>query len=199
MIPVQPQPEPHDFDKKVRQKGLVWLKENGIDPNGPPPKGTKLKPYWQASTQDLWEAYSRTCAYLAIYFEWPSGASSTDHFIPKSQHAGMAYEWGNYRLSCLGANRNKGAFNDVLDPFTLKEGTFFLNLVSGEIYPNPDLNDTEKAIAEKTIRRLKLDSPEHNEMRARRYQDYECGGCSLNHLKRESPFIYAEIIRQGVQ
>ncbi|WAX72038.1 hypothetical protein [Gallibacterium anatis] len=198
MIPVQPQPEPDDFDAKVRQKGLAWLKKKGIDPNAPPPKGTKLKPYWQASNYDLWEAYSGICAYLAIYFEWVSGASSTDHFIPKSQHAGMAYEWKNYRLACLKVNRDKGVF-DVLDPFELKEGTFFLNLVSGKIYPNPDLNDAEKAMAEKTIHRLKLDSPEHNEMRARHYQNYEKGWADLEFIKEKSPFIYAEMIRQGVQ
>ena len=35
MIPVTPQPEPEDFDTKVRQKGLRWLAEHDIDITDP--------------------------------------------------------------------------------------------------------------------------------------------------------------------
>lgn len=41
MIPVDPPPEPPDFDKKVRQPGNAWLAKN---PD--PKKGTK--DYWSA-------------------------------------------------------------------------------------------------------------------------------------------------------
>lgn len=104
MIPVVLQPEPADFDEKVRQPGLRWLTANGINPDNPPPRATALPNYWNRSNRQLWEAYSGMCAYLAIFFEWVTGASSTDHFIAKSRHAGNAYEWNNFRLSCLGAN-----------------------------------------------------------------------------------------------
>ncbi|MFM5666742.1 hypothetical protein ACET62_21620, partial [Aeromonas veronii] len=107
MIPVQLQPEPADFDARVRQHGLDWLATNGIALNAPPPDASKLPNYWTRSNKQLWDTYSGVCAYLAIYFEWVIGAASTDHFVAKSQNAGDAYEWDNYRLSTLGPNRNK--------------------------------------------------------------------------------------------
>src|SRR5690554_6264660 len=158
MIPVIPQPEPALFDKKVRQPGLAWLAKNDLDPKQPPPDPSKLPAYWSKTNEDLWRAYSGVCAYLSIYFEWVTGASSTDHFIAKSSDAGQAYEWGNYRLSCLGANRNKNKFDDVLDPFLIKPETFELNLANGQIQPGPLLSEDEKQAAQKTIDRLHLDS-----------------------------------------
>jgi uncharacterized protein (TIGR02646 family) len=197
MIPVTLQPEPADFDVKVRQKGHAWLANEGISPNLPPPKASKLPNYWSASNKQLWDAYKGECAYLAIYFELVSGANSTDHFVAKSKNSGDAYEWNNYRLACLGANRNKNKFDDVLDPFGLSHNTFVLNLATGNIKPNPTLGTTEKAAARKTISRLKLNSAEHKKMRARHYSEY------LEHktpriLKKYSPFVWYEADRQGM-
>ncbi len=197
MIPVSPQPEPADFDAKVRQPGLKWLATYGIAPNGPVPSKTKIEAYWTHSNKALWEAYGGVCAYLAIYFEWVTGASSTDHFVAKSKDAGQAYEWSNYRLSCLGPNRNKNKYDDVLDPIGLAADTFVLNLASGEISPNPNLNKLAAELARKTIERLKLDSPEHNRMRLNHYYLY------LQHkhvqmLKQLSPFVWYEAQRQGL-
>lgn len=197
MIPVAPQPEPADFDTKVRAKGLAWLAAQGIAPHDPPPKKPALPAYWSASNKQLWTAYSGVCAYLAIYYEWVTGASSTDHFIAKSKNAGQAYEWSNYRLSCLGPNRNKNKFDDVLDPMGLAPNTFELNLVSGKIRPHRALNSADKALARKTIRRLKLDSPDHNDMRQRHYAEYLRDKNSLS-LKKLSPFVWHEAHRQGL-
>lgn len=197
MMPVVRQPEPGDFDAEVRQPGLAWLADEGIPLNGPLPKKKGIPAYWSRSNKALWDAYGGVCAYLAIYFEWVTGASSTDHFVAKSRDAGQAYEWSNYRLSCLGPNRNKGKFDDVLDPIGMAPNTFELNLVSGEIAPSRDLDSTVMALARKTIKRLKLDSPEHNKMRQRHYNQY------LRHkdaqtLKELSPFVWHEAQRQGV-
>jgi len=198
MIPVTLQAEPADFDIEVRQKGLVWLAAEGISSHAVLSKSVKLPNYWSHSNKQLWDAYSGVCAYLAIFFEWGTGASSTDHFVAKSRHPGDVYEWGNYRLSCLGANRNKNKFDDVLDPMGLPPNTFVINFASGKIYPNPSLTTTEKSAAQKTICRLKLDSPENNLMRARHFSDYINGDVSLNYLSRHSPFVHAEILRQGL-
>lgn len=191
------QPEPADFDATVRKAGQTWLAGQGIAFNGPLPKKTDLPPYWSKSNKALWDAYSGTCAYLAIYFEWVSGASSTDHFVAKSRDAGQAYEWSNYRLSCLGPNRNKNKFDDVLDPIGLAPDTFELNLVSGEIRAAHHLSAPALALAKKTIKRLKLDSPDHNTMRQRHYNQY------LRHkhvqtLRELSPFVWYEANRQGL-
>lgn len=198
MIPVTLQPEPTDFDTEVRQKGHAWLGARGIALNSAPPKASKLPSYWSRSNKQLWEAYSGICGYLAIFFEWGTGASSTDHFIAKSLNAGDAYEWSNYRLSCLGPNRNKNKFDDVLDPIGLASNIFVINFASGKITPNPILSPAQKSAARKTIRRLKLDSPDINKMRAQHYSDYLTGDCSLNFLLRKSPFVHAEIVRQGL-
>ena len=197
MIPVALQPESADFDAEVRQKGLLWLAQKGIAPGCAAPKGTKFTAYWSYSNKQLWSAYSGVCAYLAIYFEWPSGAASTDHFVPKSQRPDLAYEWGNFRLSCLAPNRLKNKFNDVIDPMVLAANTFELNLVTGEIRPSSFLQPTQIQAATKTIKRLKLDSPEHNHMRQRHYNQY------LRHkdaqtLRELSPFVWYEADRQGL-
>jgi len=197
MIPVTLQPEPADFDQRVRQPGRDWLANQGIALNAAPPRAADLPNYWTRSNRQLWEAYSGVCAYLAIYFEWVTGAASTDHFVAKSRHAGDAYEWGNYRLSCLGPNRNKGRFDDVLDPIGLQADTFVLNLSSGEIRPNPSLDNEQRKAARKTIRRLKLDSSDHNTMRARHFSRY-LRGKDQQALKELSPFVWYEAQRQGL-
>lgn len=197
MIPVVPQPEPADFDVQVRQKGLAWLAAHGIATAAAPPKKTKLPAYWSHSNKQLWDSYSGNCAYLAIYFEWVTGASSTDHFAAKSKNAGAAYEWSNYRLSSLGPNRNKNKFDDVLDPCGLAPETFTLNLATGKISPNSTLNAAQRAAAKKTIRRLKLDSSEHNAMRARHYNMY-LQNKHVPTLKWLSAFVWYEANRQGL-
>ncbi len=197
MIPVMLQPQPADFDVEVRQKGHAWLAKNNIALNAAPPKASKLPRYWSNSNNQLWQAYAGVCAYLAIYFEWSTGASSTDNFVAKSKHAGDAYEWDNYRLSCLGANRNKNKFDDVLDPIGLAPDTFFLNLATGCVRPNPKLLTLEKVSARKTIARLRLNSSDKQRMRARHYSEY------LRHkdpptLKFYTPFVWYEANRQGL-
>jgi hypothetical protein len=197
MIPVSLQPAPVDFDVKVRQKGLAWLANKGIALNHAPPKASALPNYWSHSNRQLWDAYSGVCAYLAIYFEWATGASSTDHFVAKSRHAGDAYEWDNYRLSCLGANRNKNKFDDVLDPIGLSPDTFVLNLASGAVSPNPALPAAQKLLARKTSKRLKLDSPDNNAMRAKHFVRY-LRNKDEETFKELSPFVWYEARRQGL-
>ena len=197
MIPVILQQEPADFHQRVRQPGYQWLASKGIDLNSVPPKVSDLPHYWTRCNKQLWDAYSGICAYLAIYFEWVTGTSSTDHFVAKSRHAGNAYEWNNYRLSSLAPNRNKGAFDDILDPIDLQTETFILNLANGRIIPNPTLNADYKRSASITIQRLKLDSPDHNSMRARHFSRY-LRSKDEQTLKELSPFVWYEAQRQGL-
>ncbi|MBK8115937.1 MAG: hypothetical protein IPK44_16310 [Candidatus Accumulibacter sp.] len=116
--------------------------------------------------------YARICC---IYFEWPLGAQSTDHFGAKSSHAGQAYEWNNFRLSCLGANRNKNRFDDVLDPFGNRIGDLHLEFRLGRNQSQFSLLEDVRLTADQTIRRLKLDAPECNRMRAEHYEFYVQG------------------------
>lgn len=198
MIPVIPQDEPGDFQRKVRDPGLRWLRDQGIAMDQPAPDPSALPTYWRETQKALWDAYDGVCAYLCIYFDWPLGAQSTDHFVAKSSNAGQAYEWLNYRLSCLGMNRAKNRFDDVLDPFEIEPDTFVLNLASGEISANPGLPPEVQQAVMDTIRRLKLDSVECNRMRADRYGEYCSRDVSERHLRKESPFVWHEAQRQGL-
>lgn len=197
MIPVQPQPEPARFDEAVRQPGRRWLEENNIPFDQAPPVASDLPPLWRKTMKEPWEAYQGVCAYLCIYFEWSLGAQSTDHFIAKSSHAGQAYEWSNYRLCCLGINRRKHQYDDLLDPFAIQPDTFVLNLVSGEIQPNMTLPHLIQEKAWTTIDRLGLNDPYNKRMRAERYEDYLKGVPDWK-LKKESPFIWYEARRQNL-
>lgn len=113
MIPVRPQPEPHDFSEKVRIPGDRFLR------SVPKPNAGKFSrhAYWRSVSEDMRRAYAGVCAYSAI---WCSrDAATTDHFIPTSKSPELAYEWYNFRLAGRSVNAEKRDFQDVADPFTL--------------------------------------------------------------------------------
>ncbi|WP_300801630.1 hypothetical protein [uncultured Desulfovibrio sp.] len=198
MIPVTPKPEPEDFDTQVRQKGLRWLEKHHIDITAPLPSGTKLPPYWRACLDELYHNYDGVCAYLAVFFERTTGTGHVEHFCPKSLRPDLAYEWRNYRLACSAINSRKRDFTDILDPFEIEDGWFYLELVSGHIFPNPQLPASLQQKIQASIDRLKLDSPANNEMRAKHYQLYCEGKMTKEHLKDYSPFVWKEAARQGL-
>jgi uncharacterized protein (TIGR02646 family) len=182
----------------------MWLNNNNIALNAPPPNPKKLPPHWRNCLKHLWDAYGGTCAYLAVYFPFPIGAANVEHFVAKSKNAGDAYEWSNYRLASFGPNRLKRDFNDVLDPFTLAPDTFFLDpFLKGAIIPNPSLAPTSLAAAKRTIGRLNLDSEECREMRKGYFSEYLCDRnesrvVALRYLRKHSPFVHYEAQRQGL-
>ncbi|WMC11484.1 hypothetical protein PU634_03745 [Oceanimonas pelagia] len=198
MLHVTPQPEPADFDAEVRQKGLAHLKKAGIDINQPLPEGTQLQPYWRACLPALYESYQGICAYLAIHFERITGAGSVDHFVAKSARPEQAYEWSNYRLACSRMNSRKNDYDDVLDPFVIENGLFRLELISGHIYPNPELQSPLLDEVDTCIQRLKLDDEGCKEVRARHFSDYIQGFYTAEFLKQRSPFVWFEAHRQGL-
>jgi uncharacterized protein (TIGR02646 family) len=198
MISVVPQPEPADFDAKVRQPGKAWLADKGIAMAASLPKETDPHPYWRKCLDELHRRYGGICAYLAVHIERATGAASVDHFVAKSALAGETYEWRNYRLACLAMNARKRAFDDVLDPFALPPDVFHLELVTGRIYVNPGLTKNQLVIdAQVTIKRLDLDSGINREIRARHFDEYLRQLRPAGLLARYSPFVWAELRRQG--
>lgn len=199
MIPVAPQPEPSDFDARVRKRGNAWLAGQGIAKHAPLPKRVNPPPYWRECLDELHRRYGGICAYLAVYIERATGAHTVDHFVAKSALAGSIYEWSNYRLACQAMNARKRDFDDVLDPFTLPANVFHLELITGRIYVNPDLAGTQLARdAQATIERLKLDSGANRAIRTRHFDEYLLQQRRPELLARYSPFVWAEVQRQGV-
>ena len=190
MIHVTLQPEPPDFDAKVRVPGKAFLKRY--------PDPTTWKECWRECLWDLYEAYGRICAYSAHWFSRCEGVSTVDHFIPKSKNPSKAYEWDNFRLASLRMNARKGAHEDVLDPFTIAKETFVLDFTTLQPKPGPKLSRKIVREAMATIRRLKLDDDVCIESRIGWLQLYSEKELTLGGLKKRAPFLAYEIERQGL-
>lgn len=196
MLRINLAPEPAHFDERVRQKGLRWLKDKGISLNSPCPKGTKLPDYWRGSLRDLYDAYEGHCSYSGLRFELAPGGITVDHYVPKSKLVGRAYDWDNYRLACSRLNAKKGVHADVLDPFEIENGWFQLNLFSGRISANRDLDSESFSNVEHTIDRLDLNMPYFCELRKDIIAEYGVYKVR-NILRRRSLYIDYEMERQG--
>ncbi|MFN9558401.1 MAG: hypothetical protein ACK55G_06640 [Dolichospermum sp.] len=195
MIPVKPQPEPDDFDEKVRQPGLVFLSKV---PN-PKTEDWKKHDYWVKSLPDLYTSYNKICAYSAQWIPRPEGSPSVDHFLPKSAKPELAYEWHNFRLACLTLNNKKGTELDVIDPFELPVNSFILDFPSLIIKPNPELLYPLKGRVISTINRLQLnDYDKCIDGRLEWLKTYYEDNSSFDSLKRKAPFIAYELERQGL-
>jgi hypothetical protein len=194
VIHVEPQPEPADFDEKVRKPGLAELVS-----------GKTLEPVWKQglwrrALPDLWRAYGGVCAYLVIYIPRAVGSKSVDHFLPKSKQPKLAFEWSNFRLACSLMNSRKNAVEDVLDPFQVEDGWFILELSSLEVLPAPDLTPDLQSRVVATIERLRLNDAECRQARAGHHDQYFgpeaevtwAGLCKFN------PFLARELVRQGI-
>jgi uncharacterized protein (TIGR02646 family) len=194
VIPVEEQPEPNDFNEKVRVPGADFLRTN------PKPDSWRSKEYWRRSLEDLHKAYNGICSYCAHWIPCDTGAATVDHFIPKSRAPQLAYEWSNFRLAASKMNSRKRDYQDVLDPFTLEANSFILEFPSLIIKPNPVLNNERKSKASKTIARLKLNTNESS-VKARFHwlMCYCDGEITFEHLEKNAPFIATELIRQGLQ
>jgi uncharacterized protein (TIGR02646 family) len=197
VIPVKPQPAPPEFDAKVRQPGQRWLQDAGLPVSGSVPEGIQLRPYWRECFDELHRAYGGICAYVSVYIDRVAGTPTVEHFVAKSAALEAAYEWSNYRLACAKMNSRKRAFDDVLDPFELAEGTFVLELVSMKIAPNPALSPPDRERAQATIDRLGLDDAECRRVRAEYFDEHRAGHIDEDYLRRKCPFVWHEIQRQG--
>lgn len=198
MIKVNAAVEPQDFNLKVRMPGLAFLALHGVPPKQKLPPRTKLPPHWRKCLAELHSSYDGICAYAGIYLERCTGGVTADHFVAKIGSLAKSYDWDNYRLACSTLNSRKNKFPLALDPFDVNSGEFHLELVTGKIFPNPNLQPKRWDKVDETIRLLKLDDGSFREMRARRFSEY-CGQhIDAVFLKKYSPFIWSEADRQGL-
>jgi hypothetical protein len=193
MLPVQPKPEPANFNRQVRTPGLAFLKTN------PNPKSTEWKAYWQHALPDMKSQYNEICSYCATWIPHSTGSHSIDHFMSKQRFPKLAYEWSNFRYVSSRFNSRKGT-RVILDPFTLQPGTFIIDFTTLFIKPNSNiLNAREQQRAAETIRILRFnDDDELVRERLQYYQDYIRHLITLDFLERRAPFISFEIRRQNL-
>ncbi len=135
------------------------------------------------------QAYGGICAYLCVFVQRVTGGVGVDHFVAKSRNAGLAYEWGNYRLAWGTMNSRKRDFADVLDPFFLTQNLFRLQLSVGHSYPNPELAPQARVIVEQTIERLAPDDTPCRNLRTDWFGEYVKGEITADYLRRNSPFV----------
>lgn len=184
MIHVERQPEPEDFDARVRQPGKR--------------KPTNRAALWRRCLPQLWQAYDGVCAYLCVRIPPGTGARTVEHLAPRLKRPDLAYEWSNFRLVCALMNARKRDFEDVLDPFDVRDGWFTLELSSLEVLPSPTLSVRRRRQVQATIDRLKLNDPECLAARAEHYDAYLENELTFERLARWSPFVAKELARQGL-
>lgn len=190
MIPIQPQPEPSDFNQKVRVPGQAFLDVT------PHPKGKnawKNKEFWTKAIPDLKTTYGAICTYSSLRI-FPDEIATVDHFIPKSQTPALAYEWSNFRLAKHRINSKKGD-STVLDPFKIENDWFVLDFVTFMVHPNKNLSEDQKGKIRETILRLGLNHQDYVEMRTLWYDEYKDNILRLEYF---SPFIAYEMRRQEI-
>jgi hypothetical protein len=199
LIPVTMGAEPADFGSKVRAPGAVFL---AAVPN---PSRTEWRgnDYWRSALSDLLNAYNGICAYSASWTFRASGTtrpedSTVDHFVPKSIVPAQAYEWDNFRLCRRRLNNRKGNHRDVLDPFTLTPGWFWLDFRTFLLVPNPALPAEDRARVVATIDRLELNTDnDYVNERIGAIREYCLGKVTLAQLDNRYPFVAAEMRHQN--
>lgn len=208
MIPIEPAPEPPEFDRTVRQPRSRAIAELvGEAPRRQAGKpfdqvadardaipATSFPPYWREALDELQAAYGRVCAYLCVRI---STDPAVDHYVAKSRRWDLVYEWSNYRLACAAMNSYKGDYRDVLDPFALQDGWFALELVEFQVVPGTGLADNHADLVQATIRRLRLNLPRFCRIRAEYAEARWRGEITDGYLARHSPFVARELLRQG--
>ncbi len=194
MIPVEIQPEPHDFSERVRTPGKEFLSEIA----NPTSQQWRGKEYWQRVLLGMRKAYNGICAYSAFWIPYSTGNHSVDHFVPKSKKPELAYEWDNYRYASARFNSRKGT-HKIVDPFKLLPGWFILDFRTFFVKPNPELSAKQRQPLWETIEHLKLNDDE--DLVAERQvwcSHYFHKEISFNHLKKKAPFIAFELERQNL-
>ncbi len=195
MIHVQPQPEPSDFDAKVRQPGTKFLSQH------PQPSAQRWKShcYWRKILPDLYEAYRCICAYSCHWIPSDTGGRSVEHFLSKAKRPEHAYEWSNYRLVCGTLNGRKGDHEDVLDAFKVENGWFILDFPSLLVRPSADLDAQTWQRVQATIERLGLNDEGTCLNNRFNWIDPYCRAeITFGFLKKHAPFIAMELERQNL-
>jgi hypothetical protein len=192
MIRVSPKPEYPGFDGEVRIPGAAYL----ATCPAPTSEQFRRKNFWTRAAPELHAAYSGVCAYTAMYLP---ERGTVDHFLPKTTHPDLAYEWSNFRLASGRVNGSKGNLIDILDPFVIEDDWFYMDIPPCLLRPNPGLETALRNRIAGTINSLRLNQDDNYvQERCNILMDYARGDVSTNFLERRYPFLAKEVNRQGL-
>lgn len=179
-----------NFDVDVRAPGANFL---ATCPT-PTSDQFKKKNFWNRATKELHAAYAGICAYTAIY---QPDQGTVDHFLPKSSHPHLAYEWTNFRLANGRVNTSKGNQLDIIDPFHVEDDWFYIDIPSCLLKANPILDRSLRNRISGTINSLRLNQDDNYvQERCNILIEYAREDISRNFLQRRYPFLFKEVDRQ---
>ena len=195
--------EPATFDTNVRQKGNAFVNGRAALTPEEWKSGEKI---WQSALDDMMLLYDHCCCYSCINLKKFDGRS-VDHFISRKADITQAYEWHNFRLCSVKANRNKGV-HAVIDPFLVQLGMFEIDFSVDTVSNRPlvtivcgtnYVGSPEEPLIRDSIKYLKLNEEEHYlDNRRGFFESYLDGAIRIDLLTDMFPFLGAEITRQGL-
>lgn len=196
MIKCSPSDPPPNYEDDVKKPGDAFLRHN----SNPTHREWKRHSYWSKIHSFLYDQNSGLCQYCASWSPRSSQLSSShnhtsvDHYLPKSKHTSLAYEWSNYRLCRARLNNYKSDFEDVLDPFTISDDWFFLDFSSFLIKPSAGINSEVKKQVSDSISRLRLNSDnDYVNERISVIREYTLGRFNFELIREKYPFIAYQI------
>lgn len=115
-----------------------------------------------------------------------------------SKYPQYAYLWSNYRFVCGNLNGRKSTSEEILDPFTLRDGMFTLHFPTLQLIPGEHLSERERELVRQTIySSLKLNDATCIKGRKDWLLPYLKGQYGMSYLKEKAPFLASELKRQG--
>ncbi len=136
------------------------------------------------------------CAYTAMYLP---EQGSVDHFLPKTSHPNLAYEWSNFRLASGRVNNSKGSATDILAPFLIENDWFYMDIPACLLRANQALEKPLRNQISGTINSLRLNQDDNYvQERCNILMDFAREDITFGFLERRYPFLAKEITRQAL-
>ena len=197
MIRIEKFAPPANYEREVRRPGLNFLRRN---PN-PSAIDFSRHSYWKAIHNELYQLYSGICSYCS---SWTArnprpnrDNTSVDHFIPKSIHPNLAYEWTNFRLCRARLNAKKDNSTEVMDPCYIKNGWFQIDFRTFLMNTSSDTPNIIREYVNRSIDILGLNDDDYVNERLEIIRLYALEEITIDELGAKYPFIAEEIRRSN--
>jgi hypothetical protein len=186
MIPVARVAAPAGYDR-VKTEGDGWLRRHQ--------RTKRPKDLWSPFLAHLADGFSHLCGYAAMLD--PTGGT-VDHYLSWVNHRHLAYEWSNFRFASYILNSSKKTADEaVLDPYLVQPGWFEIILPSLQLRMTDKVPVAQRAAAEFTLKRLKLENGEKIvRWRQQYYERYRAGQLTLEGLREIAPLIADAVERE---